>query len=147
MCLRSLLPARPRSSTKIPFWSLFLACLPASLFTVTGWVETGVCADLLRRALRNSTYKGVRINEMGGEELKYNAVAREIPAGPTRSSSVPSGLSCCAARGPGLYMPSSTLQGRQVWGVRGGNVWPWARWLSSTEGKSWREAQLWPISH
>lgn len=65
----------------------------------------GVCADLLRRALRNSTYKGVRIHEMGGEELKCNAVAREIPADPTRNSSVPSGLSCCAARESGLYVP------------------------------------------
>ena len=147
MCLRSSLPARSWSSTKIPFWGLFLACLLASLFTVTDWVETGVCADLLRRALRNSTYKGVRIHEMGREELKCNAVARETPADLTRSSSVPSGLSCHTARGSALYMPSSTLQRRQVWEVGGGNMWPWARWLSSAEGKSWREVQLGPINH
>lgn len=59
----------------------------------------------MRSALRNSTYKEVRIHEMSREELKCNAVARETPADPTRSSSVPSGLSCCAARMSGLYMP------------------------------------------
>ena len=91
--------------------------------------------------------QGVRIHEMGREELKCNAVARETPADLTRSSSVPSGLSCHTARGSARYMPSSTLQQRQVWEVGGGNMWPWARWLSSAKGKSWREAQLGPINH
>lgn len=77
----------------------------------------GVCADLLRSALRNSTYKGVRIHEMSREELKCNAVAREIPADPTRSSSVPSGLSCCAARVRPLYASSTLRGGRyEKWG-------------------------------